>query len=177
MLRKSSNKIIQKIFNSYYQKGFSIIEILIAIAISFIASLLFLKLVGMNQLFKSEVDQSQFLKELLLYNTIELKSTEVKDLPAPGKCLYRSYNQKGDFISETTFTSTEDDCGQGQPGPLEIQVFWLIEGTSSIAATFSSPSLKFPKYTDSLKKVTLTAKSLQKGSTKLLWNQVVIFKR
>lgn len=160
------------------QYGMTLIEVIVAIAISMISLTVLLQLTLSNRTHKSEVDRSIILKEVLTNNAIELKGRSVTDIPDPGNCLVRTYNYQTEFQSETIQPGNPPLCGLEEPSKDRIQVVWEVEPASSINADFSSASLKLPKYSNTLKKVTLHVRGFSSGAgARLIHNQVTLFKR
>ncbi|MGE9745407.1 PilW family protein [Bdellovibrio bacteriovorus] len=158
--------------------GMTLVEVLVAIGISLISLTVLLQLTLSNRTHKSEVDRSIILKEILTNNAIELKGRAVTDIPLPGNCIVRTYSYQTEFQSEVTQAGNPPLCGLAEPSKDTIQVVWEVEPATSIDADFSSPSLKLPKYSNTLKKVTLHVRGYSSGAgARLIHNQVTLFKR
>ncbi|WP_413944113.1 type II secretion system protein J [Bdellovibrio sp. HCB-162] len=159
-------------------KGMTLVEVMAALAISMVSVSVFLFLTLSNRNHKSQVDHSTLLKEILTNNVIELKGLQYSDLPPLGRCLYRTYNFQGNFISETLVSGTSEMCGVSNPQENEIQIVWQTTNAGSGDATFSTNSLKLPVYSDYLRKVVLHVRAQNKGAGQsLLHSQMTIFKR
>ena len=158
--------------------GMTLVEVLVAIGISLISLTVLMQLTLSNRTHKSEVDRSIVLKEILTNNAIELKGRAVTEIPLPGNCIVRTYNYQTEFQNEVTQAGSPPLCGLAEPSKDTIQVVWEVEPASSINADFSSPSLKLPKYSNTLKKVTLHVRGYSSGAgARLIHNQVTLFKR
>ncbi|WP_413613170.1 type IV pilus modification PilV family protein [Bdellovibrio sp. HCB-110] len=165
----------QQRFNN--TRGMSLVEVMAAIAISMASVSVFLYLTLSNRNHKSQVDHSTLLKEILTNNVIELKGLQYADLPPLGKCLYRTYNFQGTFLTETQVNGTSEMCGIAGPQENEIQIIWQTMNAGSADATFSTSNLKLPVYSDYLRKVVLHVRAINKGNGQNLHSQMTIFKR
>lgn len=159
-------------------RGMTLVEVLAAMGISIIGMAVLLQMVLGNKTHKSRVDRSILLKELLTYNTIEIKSLSVDDLPPPGTCLVRIYDLQLNFQQQTKVTSTNPLCGVSAPLDNQYQIIWEIKPGSEINAEFSSSGLKLPKYSNSLKEVIAHVRGYATGGgSYLVHNQITLFKR
>ncbi|MGZ3827038.1 MAG: type IV pilus modification PilV family protein [Bdellovibrio sp.] len=159
-------------------KGMTLIEVLLAVGISIVGVSVFLSFVLLSRKHVVHVDRSITLKEILTDNVIELKGLQVTDLTPMDKCLVRVYKADKSFISESEVSLADGKCPQPSIANDQIYIGWQMEPADSIAATFSSSNLKLPKYSDTLRKVTLQVWGWMDGEGKTQFNnQVVIFKR
>lgn len=168
----------RKICSIYNPRGMTLIEILAAITISMICLTVLLQLTLNNRTHKTEIDRSMIFKDVLTNNAIEIKGSSSESLPSSGTCLIRTYNFAAEFQQEVTATTVANLCGAPEPARDAIQVIWQIEGSDTIDATFSSPNLKMPRYSNTLKKVTLHVRGFSSGaSARLIHDQVSLFKK
>lgn len=159
-------------------RGMTLIEVMLAIGISIVGVTVFLSFVLMSRKHVSHVDRSIILKEILTDNVIELKGLQVSDLTPMDKCFIRIYKADKTFISESEVSLSDGECPEPSLTNNQIYVGWQMEPADTIDATFSSPNLKLPKYSDALRKVTLQVWGWMDGEGKTQFNnQVVIFKR
>ncbi|WP_413570476.1 type II secretion system protein [Bdellovibrio sp. HCB117] len=159
-------------------RGMTLIEVLMAIGISVIGVSIFLFFVLTSRKHVTHVDRAIVLKELLTDNVIELKGLQIGDIVPIGKCLMRIYKTDKTFVSESVVDLNSSECPEPSLAANQVFVGWEVLPASSIDASFSSSSLKLPKYSDTLRKVTLKVWGWSDGEGKtILTNQIVIFKR
>ncbi|WP_246845193.1 type II secretion system protein [Bdellovibrio sp. NC01] len=160
------------------KRGMTLIEVLLAIGISVVGVSIFLFFVLSSRKHVSHVDRSIILKEVLTDNVIELKGLQIADLAPIGKCFMRTYKADKTFVSETTVDLNSGACPQPDLTQNMIYIGWGMQPASDIDASFSSSSLKLPKYSDTLRKVTMQVWGWSDGEGKTIVNsQIVIFKR
>lgn len=159
-------------------KGMSLIEVSISVLVAMFGMSIFTFFVLSSKKHTVQVDNSLVLKQVLTDNLIELKGLLVSDLTPIGSCLYRRYNLDKSFISESLVNVSNTKCPPPAPVQNEIQVAWQTEDTTAINASFSSPFLKLPKYSDTLRKITISAWGVgDNESKKQIHNEIVIFRR
>ncbi len=159
-------------------RGMTLIEVMLAIGISVIGVSVFLFFVLSSRKNVTHFDPSIVLKEILTDNVIELKGLQITDLTPMGKCLIRIYKGDKTFISESQVDLVDDKCPSPSITNNQIYIGWQMEPASTIEANFSVSNLKLPKYSDTLRKVTLQVWGWNDSEGKTQLNsQVVIFKR
>ncbi|MDG0814965.1 type II secretion system protein [Bdellovibrio svalbardensis] len=159
-------------------RGMTLIEVMLAIGISVIGVSVFLFFVLSSRKHVTHVDRSIILKEILTDNVIELKGLQIADLTPMGQCLMRVYKADKTFVSESQVSLVSGKCPAPNIVDNQIYIGWQMEPGSTIDATFSSSGLKLPKYSDTLRKVTLQVWGWSDAEGKTQLNsQVVIFKR
>lgn len=159
------------------QRGMTLIEIMIALAISVATVSVFLTLAFRNRTHKTDVDFSVLLKEVLTNNIIEVKGRGLTELPAVETCLVRLYNLRGDFISETSTTGAGDICDASVPEKNQVQIIWRSVVAVTSDAVFQG-QLELPTQSDTLRKVTITVRAISRGTQdRELRHQMTVFKR
>ncbi|AHI06523.1 hypothetical protein BDW_10115 [Bdellovibrio bacteriovorus W] len=159
------------------QRGMTLIEIMIALAISVATVSVFLTMAFRNRTHKTDVDFSVLLKEVLTNNIIEVKGRGLTELPQAETCLVRVYNLRGDFISENPVSGSGDICSAAAPAKDQIQVIWKSVIAVTSDAEFQG-QLELPTQSDTLRKVTLTVRALSRGTQdRELQHQMTVFKR
>ncbi|WP_413291218.1 type II secretion system protein [Bdellovibrio sp. HCB337] len=157
-------------------KGFSLIEVILAAAISIVGATICFFFIQSVRTHKSQVDQTLSVKEVMADNVVEVKGAQNEDLPAPGECLIRTYTNKKVFISESTITASP--CPSPTLTTTQMQIVWEVAPTTAIVANFSSPSLKLPNYAKMLKQITIHSWSYNDAQKlNLTHGQIVIFKK
>jgi type II secretory pathway pseudopilin PulG len=157
-------------------RGMTLIESLVAAAISIAGASLCFFFIQQVKSHKSGVDHSLLVKETLADNIIEVKGAALADLPSPGQCKRRLYSDKKDFISEETVTA--NPCPDPTLERNQMMIAWEVAPSSVIDANFSVPSLKLPSISTSLKQVTVHSWGYEDAQKKsMTHNQIVIFKK
>lgn len=158
------------------KSGFTFVEVLITTAISVVGASLFFFFAQQVRVHKSGVDYSLSVKELLADNIIEIKGSEMTDIPTASQCLIRTYTNKKVFVSETL--SNVHPCPSGSITKDQFQIMWEVKNTSDITASFNNSGLKLPEHTNPLRQITVHAWSYRDPTkTSMDHNQIVIFKR
>ncbi len=155
----------------------TIMEVLVAIAVSMICVTVYLQMTLSNRTHRSQVDKSIFLKEVLTNNVIEAKTLNITDIPLAGECLIRLYNNLGIFQSENKVSGGGPLCGASTPSQNQIQIVWEVRPSTEIDATFDNPSLKMPQYSNTLKKIILHVRGYSSQGGLFVQNQITVFKR
>lgn len=155
----------------------TLIEVMIALAISIATVSVFLSLAFRNRTHKTDVDFSVLLKEVLTNNIIEVKGRSLPELPETERCLVRLYNLRGNFISENSTAGDGDFCGISPPEKDQIQIVWKSVVAVASDAVFHG-QLELPTQSDTLRKVTITVRALSRGTQdRELLHQMTVFKR
>lgn len=156
--------------------GITLIEALVAAAVSIIGASLCFFFIQYVRTHKSGVDNSLMVKEVLADNVVEVKGSTLADLPAPGECKIRVYTDKKKFVSETTVAASP--CPTPSLARNQMQIAWEVALPSAIDATFSVPGMKLPSISTSLKQVTVHSWGyLDSKKSSLSHNQIVIFRK
>lgn len=137
------------------QKGLTLIETLVSLAVLSIGLLGLIFLNEINRIGYKALTSDVRLGELVLDDVNEIKGLSRAQLPAQDKCKVKYYNHLGIFLSETTeIESTDSRCTGNNVTATGYQIAWKVFGPSTIEATFTpSATLKLPKYYDSVIRV------------------------
>lgn len=158
------------------KSGFTFVEVLITTAISVVGASLFFFFAQQVRTHKSGVDYSLSVKELLADNIIEIKGSELINLPSSAQCLVRTYTNKKVFVSENVVATSP--CPTPNINKDQFQIMWEVKDTDDIVASFSSPGLKLPESSNPLRQIIVHAWSYRDPTkTAMDHNQIVIFKR
>ena len=152
------------------------VEVLITTAISVVGASLFFFFAQQVRTHKSGVDFSLSVKELLADNVIEVKGSELVNLPTSAQCLVRTYTNKKLFVSENIVTT--NPCPAPTIGKDQFQIMWEVKDTDDILVTFDTTGLKLPTNSNPLRQVIVHAWSYRDpNKTSMDHNQIVIYKR
>lgn len=158
------------------QHGMTLVEALVAAAISIVGASLCFFFIQNVRTHKSGVDGSLMVKEVLADNVVEVKGTTIIDLPEPGQCKRRLYTDKKEFISEETLNTVP--CPTPEIALNQMMIAWEVALPTAINATFSISSMKLPTASTSLKQVTVHSWGhTDPGKSNLSHNQIVIFRK
>lgn len=158
------------------KSGFTFVEVLITTAISVVGASLFFFFAQQVRTHKSGVDYSLSVKELIADNIIEIKGSELVNLPSSAQCLVRTYTNKKVFVSENVIAASP--CPAPNINKDQFQIMWEVKDTDDIVASFSSPGLKLPEKENPLRQIIVHAWSYRDPTkTSMDHNQIVIFKR
>ncbi|MBX2995416.1 MAG: prepilin-type N-terminal cleavage/methylation domain-containing protein [Bdellovibrionaceae bacterium] len=153
--------------------GFSIVEMLIAMAIGTAVVLVYLQLVldqKRQQVALSSADQ---FKEALLNNLIEARAKDFDSLPPIGTCWSRLYDASQKLVS----SSTNAPCAPVAPPMGSVVIVWEVLGPEDIQVTFNSPGMKLPTTGKLVRKVRLHALATLAGSIPEYRESFTIFRR
>lgn len=158
------------------KSGFTLIEVLVATAISVIGTSLFFFFAQQVRTHKSGVDYSLSVKELLADNVIEVKGSELVDLPTSTQCLVRTYTNKKVFVSENLVSY--NPCPAPTADKHQFQIMWEVKDTDHVVAEFNTTRLKLPQHSNPLREVIVHAWSFRDpNKTAMDHSQIVIYKR
>ncbi|MNL06288.1 hypothetical protein D3C87_1269210 [compost metagenome] len=158
------------------KSGFTFVEVLITTAISIVGASLFFFFAQQVRTHKSGVDYSLSVKELIADNIIEIKGSELVDLPSSAQCLVRIYTNKKVFVSQNIVAT--NPCPAPSISKDQFQIMWEVKDTNNIAASFNSTGLKLPEGSNPLRQITVHAWSYRDPTKAAMdHNQIVIFKR
>jgi prepilin-type N-terminal cleavage/methylation domain-containing protein len=157
------------------KSGFTLVEVLVCMAISIIGASMFFFFVQQVRTHKSGVDYSLSVKELLADNVVEVKGSELVDLPSSTQCLVRTYTNKKVFVSEDRVAT--NPCPPPTLNKDQFQIMWEVKDTSSIVVNFSS-GLKLPANSNPLRQIIVHAWGYRDpAKSNVDHNQIVIYKR
>lgn len=158
------------------QHGMTIIEALVAAAISIIGASLCFFFIQNVRTHKSGVDGSLMVKEVLADNVVEVKGTAIIDLPDPGQCKRRIYTDKKEFVSEETLNTVP--CPTPDIAINQMMIAWEVALPSAINANFNISTMKLPTASTSLKQVTVHSWGhTDPNRNNLSHDQIVIFRK
>lgn len=160
-------------------KGMTFIEVMLSLGLFVLSVTSYLSLYMAFQKSKSEANQSQIEKEILLQNILEIKGNKLSDLPEKNSCVTRIYSRDKKLVSEVKVPMLQNNCSKVTPSEGNIVIVWEVLGADKIDIEFTpSEGLKLPKYVDSLRQFNLTALSQVTGASTVIDETALsIFKR
>lgn len=145
------------------ERGMTLIEVMIAIAISMVSISAFLYWALNNRVHKSKIDHGALLKEVLTSNVIEVRGRAFQDLPGLNQCLVRTYDFWGKFQSERSVAgSARDLCGVEWPDRDAIQIVWTSQSVAADEITASN-GLRIQTSGDLLRRMTVYVRARNRG--------------
>lgn len=161
------------------QKGLTFIEVMLSLGLFVLSVTSYLSLYMAFQKSKSESNQSQIEKEILLQNVLEIKGNKLSDLPGKNSCVTRVYSRDKKMVSEVMVPKSQSNCTKLKPPEGNIVIIWEVLGADKIDIVFTpAEGLKLPKYIDSLRQFNLIALSqVSSGSANIDETALSIFKR
>ncbi|GEM_PF-2619616 len=160
-------------------KGLTFIEVMLSLGLFVLSVTSYLSLYMAFQKSKSESNQSQIEKEILLQNVLEIKGNKLSDLPGKNSCVTRIYSRDKKMVSEVKLPKPQSGCAKSSPSEGNIVIIWEVLGSDKIDIVFTpTDGLKLPKYIDSLRQFNLIALSRVSGGSAVIDETALsIFKR
>jgi len=136
------------------KNGFSLIEAVIAGALAAIACLVVVQLLSVQTTMTAFQKKKDILRVVIEENAYEAETRSISQVPEIGKCLVRTYDIQGKWLTDTTVNATDPSCQTVVPTAKGAQIFWISSASDSINVTFNPANfLKLPKYTNLVRKV------------------------